>query len=308
MTHIRTEAARASTARAPLLALVLLTATACNSTDRLASNTDAPGTTAAFASTAVPGIPFGASSQPVSLYGPTYTGGLLNPVQPESLLSYLATIRAAKARVVLAFSGGPLQFTNPDGTFNLGLWKTRVARYNSVDFSSYISDGTITAHYLIDQPNCTSCWGGQAIPQDTVEAMAQYSKSLWPGMATIARADATWLAGSAGQYVSLDAAWIQYVVRKGDVNTFLADNVAAAQAKGLGLMVGLNLLKGNADLSSFTASQIKNFGSVLLGSSYACGFISWQYDAGYFARTDIKSALELLSKKAKRHAATSCRQ
>jgi hypothetical protein len=310
MTHTRKEAGPASMARAPLLALFLLIATACDSTDRLASNPsdDAPGATAASASTAVHGIPFGASSQPVSLYGPTYTGGLLNPVQPESLLSYLATIRAAKARVVLAFSGGPLQFTNPDGTFNLGLWKTRVARYNSVDFSSYINDGTVTAHYLIDQPNCTSCWGGQAIPQDTVEAMAQYSKSLWPGMATIARADATWLAESASEYVSLDAAWIQYVVRKGDVNTFLADNVAAAQAKGLGLMVGLNLLKGNADLSSFTASQIKNFGSVLLGSSYACGFISWQYDAAYFARADIKSALELLSKKAKRHVPTSCQQ
>ena len=118
----------------------------------------------------------------------------------------------------------------------------------------------------------------------------------------------TWLSGYAGQYVYLDAGWAQYVVRKGDVNTFLADNVAAAQSEGLGLVVGLNALKGNVDQSSLTASQIKNFGSVLLGSSYPCAFISWQYDSTYFAQTDIESAMELLSKKPKRHAPTSCRQ
>jgi hypothetical protein len=296
--------------RATLLALFLLACTACDRTDRVTSNTsnDPPDATVTFASSGVTGIPFGPSALPVSLYGSIYTGSLINPVQPESLLSLLAAIRAAKGRVVLALSGGPLQYTNADGTFNFDLWKTRVARYGGIDFGSYISDGTVIGHYLIDQPNCSSCWGGQAIPQDMVEAMAQYSKSIWPGMTTIARAEATWLSGYAGQYVSLDAGWAQYVVRKGDVNTFLADNVAAAQSEGLGLVVGLNLLKGNADLSSLSASQVKSFGSVLLGSSYACAFISWQYDPTYFAQTDIKSALELLSKKAKRHAPTSCRQ
>ena len=310
MTHTGKEAGRASIARAPQLVLFLLAATACNSTDRLASNasSDAPDVTVTFASAGLSGIPFGASAMPLSLYGPTYTGGLMNPQQPESLLARLAAVRGAKARVVLAFAGGPLQYTNADGTFNFDLWKARVARYSSIDFSSYISDGTVVGHYLIDQPNCTTCWGGQAIPQDMVEAMAQYSKSIWPSLTTIARAEATWLSGFAGQYVSLDAGWAQYVVRKGDVNAFLADNVAAAQSEGLGLIVGLNLLKGNADLSSLTASQIKSFGSVLLGSSYACAFISWQYDSTYFAQTDIKSALGSLSKKAKRHAPTSCRQ
>jgi hypothetical protein len=310
MTHTRTDAARSSMARAQLLALVLFASTGCDSTDRLASNTsdNATDATVTFASTSLTGIPFGLSAQPLSLYGPTYTGGLMNPVQPESLLARLVAVRGAKARVALNFAGGPLQYTNADGTFNLDLWKARVARYSSIDFSSYINDGTVIGHYLIDQPNCTTCWGGQAIPQDMVEAMAQYSKSLWPGMTTIARAEATWLSGYAGQYVYLDAGWAQYVVRKGDVNTFLAGNVAAAQSEGLGLVVGLNALKGNVDQSSLTATQIKNFGSVLLGSSYPCAFISWQYDSAYLAQTDIESAMELLSKKAKRHAPTSCRQ
>jgi hypothetical protein len=310
MIHSRKEAGRTSRARASLAALFLFAYTGCDSTDRITSNTSngASDATVTFSSIGFSGIPFGASSLPPSLYGSTYTGGLMNPEKPESLLARLATIRGARGRVVLALAGGPLQYTNADGTFNFDLWKARVGRYSGVDFNSYISDGTVTGHYLIDQPNCSTCWGGQAIPQDMVEAMAQYSKSIWPSMATIARAEATWLTGYSGQYVYLDAGWAQYVVRKGDVNTFLADNVAAARSEGLGLIVGLNVLKGNTDLSSLTASQVKTFGSVLLGSSYVCAFISWQYDPTYFSQSDIKSAMELLSKKAKRHAPSSCRQ
>ena len=310
MTHGRTEAGRIPRARAPLLAFFLFAYAACDGTGRLTSNTSNDPSDAAvtLSSTRFSGIPFGAFALPLDLYGSTYTGGHMNPQAPESLLSRLAAIRAARGRVVLALAGGPPQFTNADGTFNFELWKARVGRYSGVDFNSYIDDGTVIGNYLIDQPNCSTCWGGQVIPQDMVEAMAQYSKSIWPSLTTIVRAETDWLAEYTGEYVYLDAGWAQYVVRKGDVNTFLTDNVAAAQAKGLGLIVGLNVLKGNVDLSSLTASQVKTFGSVLLGSSYACAFISWQYDPIYFSQPDIKSAMAFLSKKAKRHASTSCRQ
>ena len=310
MTHGRSEAGLTSRARAPLLALFLFVYTGCDSPGRLTTNTsnDASDATVTFSSPGFSGIPFGTFAQPLDVYGSTYTGGHMNPQTPESLLSRLATIRAARGRVALALAGGPLQFTNADGTFNVELWKARVGRYSGGDFNSYIDDGTVIGNYLIDQPNCSTCWGGQVIPQDMVEAMAQYSKSIWPSLTTIARAETDWLAEYTGEYVYLDAGWAQYVVRKGDVNTFLTANVAAAQAKGLGLIVGLNVLKGNTDLSSLTASQVKTFGSVLLGSSYACAFISWQYDPIYFSEPDIKSAMAFLSKKAKRHAPTSCRQ
>ena len=292
--------------RASLLALFMLASLACESSDRLSSPTTDDGFAAARAPTGSPGIPFGMFALPISLYGPTYTGGHLNPVWPESLLTRLAAIKAAKGRVVLSLPGGPSAYTNADGTFNFELWKSRVSRYTVVDFSSYISDGTILGNYVIDEPNCSSCWGGQAIPQSTVEAMAQYSKSLWPNMKTIARADPTWLAAFSGQYVYLDAGWAQYVMRKGDVNTYLSQNVAAAQSKGLGLVVGLNLLGGGLNQASLTSTQLKDFGSVLLGSSKACAFISWQYNADYLAPSDIQSAMALLSKKAARHVQTPC--
>jgi hypothetical protein len=308
MTRTRNHAGRSSKARAALLAFFLFAVLGCERTDRITSTTadDALDAGASLSSSSFSGIPFGAFAQPLSLYGPTFTGGHMNPEQPEFLLSRLAAIRAAGGRVVLALAGGPLKYTNADGTFNLDLWKARVDRYKVIDFSSYINDGTVLGIFLIDEPNCSACWGGRAIPQATVEAMAQHSKSNWPEMTTIARTDPTWLKEFSGQYVYLDAGWAQYVVRKGDVNTYLAANVAAAQSEGLGMIMGLNLLAGGLNRASLTASQIKNFGSVLLGSSYGCAFISWKYDAAYFARSDIKAALEMLSRKAKRHALTPC--
>jgi len=310
MITIGFKAGRSSGPRAPLLALLVVALAGCDRGDRLtaATSIDAPDVPVDLPSITSSGIPFGTSSMPLSMYGPVYTGGHLNPEQPESLLPRLAVIRAAGARVVLALAGGPGKFTNADGTFNYDLWKARVDRYSGIDFTSYISDGTVLGHYLIDRPNCSSCWGGQAIAPATVEAMAQYSKSIWPTMTTFARADPTWLAGYSGQYVYLDAGWAQYVARKGTVESYLAANLTAAQSKGLGLVVGLNLLDGGPNGSEMSAKQVKTWGSTLLGSSYPCAFISWKYESAYFSRSDVESAMEFLSSKARRHAPSSCQR
>jgi hypothetical protein len=310
MTETGNEAGAAYSLRAALLLLLVLTFAGCDSAGHLTSDTssEAPGAAVNPSSPGSSGIPFGAFALPGSMYGSIYTGGHVNPERPEYLLSRLAEIRGAGARVVLALAGGPANFTNADGTFNFDLWKGRVDRYRGVEFSSYISDGTVLGNYLIDQPNCSACWGGQAISQDVVEAMAQYSKSIWPTMTTVARADPTWLEGYSGQYVYLDAGWAQYVARKGTVESYLATNLAAAQSEGLGLIVGLNLLNGSPEGSQMSAKQVKAWGATLLGSPYACAFISWKYESAYFSRSDIRSALEFLSSKAKRHTLSSCQR
>ena len=301
----RTDDRHTSSIRPQLLALFLVTLMGCDGADRI-SSPSTPEQSAGPTGSGPSGIPFGAFAQPISVFGPTYTGGQLNPVYPDSLLRYLAAIKAAKGRVSLSLPGGPGGYTTAEGKFDLAKWKTRVARYKVVNFDSYITDNTIIGNYIIDQPNCTTCWGGQSIPQSTVEEMARYSDSLWPGLATIARVDPTWLAQYSGSYTYLDAGWAQYVMRKGDVNTYLADNIAAAQSKGLRVIVGLNVLNGGLNQGSLTASQVKDFGSVMLSSSYACAFMSWQYNAAYFSASDIKSAMSLLSKKAARHVPSSC--
>ena len=92
------------------------------------------------------------------------------------------------------------------------------------------------------------------------------------------------------------------MARKGTVESYLAANVAAAQSKGLGLVVGLDLFDGGPNVSEMTAKQVKAWGATLLGSSYPCAFISWKYESAYFSRSDIQSAPEFLSSKARRHA------
>jgi hypothetical protein len=118
-------------------------------------------------------------------------------------------------------------------------------------------------------------------------------------------------------YTHLDAAWFQYAARFGDPAAALATEVAAAKSKGLGLMVGMNVLDGGDGSSKLpgwskgkwkmSATEITNYGIPLLSNSYVCGFIMWMWDPAYYGRSDVESAMTALSDKARAHAQTSCR-
>ena len=84
---------------------------------------------------------------------------------------------------MLSIGGGPNQYKDADGHFSLSLWQSRVNRFEGIDFSAYIADGTVMGHYLVDEPNDPTNWNGVPIPGETVEAMAQYSKELLAGPA-----------------------------------------------------------------------------------------------------------------------------
>ena len=151
-----------------------------------------------------------------------------------------------------------------------------------------------------------------------VEEMARYSKSIWPTMTTMARTVPSWLAQSSITYRYLDAGWAQYASGKGNVSTYITAEVSAARRKGLGLVVGLNVLDGGNGSSripgwsrgkwAMSASEIRTYSTALLGQTYACGFTNWMYDQKYYARSDIKSAMADMSAKARTHQKTSCRQ
>ncbi|HJR17275.1 MAG TPA: hypothetical protein VJ808_10520, partial [Gemmatimonadales bacterium] len=192
--------------------------------------------------------------------------------------------------------------------FSMSKWKNRLEMFRSIDFNSYITDGTIVAHYLMDEPNDPSNWGGTPVPPSTVEAMAKYSKQLWPNLPTVVRAEASYLATWSGTFIYLDGAWAQWVARKGDPLAFTTRNVADAKKKGLSLVVGLNVAKGNFG-SRLTASQIKTAGSALLSSSYPCAFISWEWDGEqtYLATTAVRDAMKILRAKAQNRSTRTCR-
>jgi hypothetical protein len=274
-----------------------------------------------ISTSAHPGIAFGTFNMDNSLLGTVHTGSLRAGTIPTSFLPVLSGAQAKKARLVIKLTGGNASHVkNADGTFSFTKWKALVDTYKSVttSFAPYIADGTIIGHYLIDEPNMAHRWGGKVVPQATIEAMAKYSKQIFPAMPTLVRVVPSWLASAPVTYTYLDAGWAQYTAVKGNAAGWIANEVSAAKSKGLGLVVSLNVLNGGNGSSGIrgtesgkymmSASELRSYGGALLSPTYTCGFFQWMYNSTYYSRSDIKSAMADLSAKARAHVKTSCRQ
>jgi hypothetical protein len=272
---------------------------------------------AAFASTGKSkGIAFGHFDMPKSMYSRTANGAVYAS-GPGDIIRTLEAARRSGARVVIRMSGGEKYFRNHSSrTLNLAKWKARIARFKKVNLQPYIKDGTLLGHYILDEPHNTNTWKG-GVPFATVEAMAKYSKQLWPGLTTVVRAYPDWLSRASFRWNYLDAAWAQYSGRKGEVKQWMRTQSKYARQEGLGLIVGLNVLMGGDKTSKIkgwgpggygmSASQIKNWGSVLASDSHSCAFLSWKYDAKYWGRAGIKAAIASVAAKAQNRANKSCR-
>jgi hypothetical protein len=183
-----------------------------------------------------------------------------------------------------------------------------------VNFSSYIKDGTVVGHYILDEPYDPANWGGRTISSATVDELAKYSKQIWPDLPTIVRARPGHLKGHKFKY--LDAAWSQYSERFGSAARFITEDVRQAKAMGLALVVGMNQLAGGSKKGTkgfvpgkyaMAASELESWGNTLLADAYPCAFISWKYDSRYMGRSDVKAALARLAGKASNQATKSCR-
>jgi hypothetical protein len=224
---------------------------------------------------------------------------------PDALVSNLSEIRSRGGKVVLMMVGPQKYYKNADGTFSLSKWKARVDRFRRVNFSSFVSDGTVIGHYLIDEPYDPHNFGGRPIPGSTLEEMAKYSKQIWPNLKTIVRAEPYYIKWS-GTYRYLDAAWAQYLYRKGDVTKYINNNVSTAKNMGLGLVVGLNVTRGgNPNGTWMSATEVERWGSTLLSSDYPCAFISWQWASGVNTSA-MRDAMSTLRRKAQNRGSRSC--
>jgi hypothetical protein len=251
------------------------------------------------------GIPIGTFAMPNSEFGSLYNGALRN-IWPGQLNGDLSTIRSRGGKVVLMMAGNQKLYKNADGSFSLTKWKARIDRYRSVNFSSFINDGTIIAHYLIDEPYDPRNFGGKPVPGSTLEEMARYSKSIWPSLKTVVRAEPYYIKWN-GTYRYLDAAWAQYLWRKGNVSDYMQKNVSAAKQMGLGLVVGLNMVHGGSPNGTWmTPGEIESWGTALLSSDYPCAFISWQHNSDKLNTSTMKNAMSKLRRKAESRASRSC--
>jgi hypothetical protein len=301
------------------IVLSVLALGACADNDRLGPSGEAPAPEASqFAAAAVPpGVMFASFGLNPSQLTTVHTGSV-RWTDPGTLLTYLAQVKAKGGRVLIILNGGDRYIRNADNTFNLIKWKSMVDRYKAVNFSSYINDGTVVGHYIIDEPHYASRWGNKIIPQATVEAAAKYSKQLWPNLITIVNAPPWWLAASSVTYTYLDAGWAMYRANVGDHVRWINEQVTKAKSKRLGVYGGLNVLDGGNGSSGFrgnlpskwamSANELKTYGSYLFSQTYLCGFAMWTYKATYYDRADVKTAMAALSTQARNHVRTSCRQ
>jgi hypothetical protein len=300
--------------RASLFAALILILASCNSTDSFTpTGTDDPQVidqgepaVASLATAYAGGIPFGHFRLPTTELGSRYNGITRN-IDPNRLRDELAAIKSRGGKIALAMAGPERYYKDSYGHFSFTKWKARVDRYKSINFSSYITDGTIIGNFLIDEPQDPKNWNNRPIPPSTLEAMAQYSKQRWPSMVTIVRTWPDYLDNWSGTYHYLDAAWAQYAANRWpNANDFATTNINKAKAKGLALIVGMNILYGSPTRGPMSPNQIRSYGSALLNSTYPCAFISWMYTDKYMSQSGVKDAMSYLRSKAQSRGFKTC--
>ncbi|MGN6393586.1 MAG: hypothetical protein ACTHM9_15270 [Gemmatimonadales bacterium] len=231
-----------------------------------------------------------------------YSGTVYTATTPDSLRATLVRANVASTRLFINFTGNEVNLRDENG-FNFDKWKARVDKFRGVDLQPYIDDGTIVAHFIIDEPQDKSNWNGHQITQAQIEQMAAYSKSIWPTLATMARTRLEYLRG--GQYPHLDAVRIHYVAKFGDIGAWIATNVAQAKALHLAMIGGLNALNGGAEDSgipgrsegkfAMNPDELRTWGRQFLAEPYMCGFLFYEWDPGYWIRPDIQAAMSDLA-------------
>jgi hypothetical protein len=279
-----------------------------------------PDTTGSGAPPVHEGIPFGPYFVPPDLYGPQYTGTYRPRQTPATLLADLAAARRTNTRVILNLTGNE-HYLRDDKGFSFEKWKNKVDGFRELDFSSYIADGTIIGHLVLDEPTDRNNWNGHMVSPAQLDELARYSKELWPGMATIVRAWPDYLVGHTYKY--LDATWAQYAPHSGSeqyrlpIETFIPKMVRDARAAGLALVGGLNVLNGGSGSSkiqgtkrgkfAMSADEVKRWGEAYLAEPYICAFLMWEYTESYFSRSDIKGVVAQLKDQAKGRSKNQCR-
>jgi hypothetical protein len=259
------------------------------------------------------GIAMGPTHVPTSRFGPAFSGTQITALTSTCLLADLDAARRANVRVFISFTGNE-QYNRDANGFSFTKWKQRVDRFRNLNLTPYINDGTILGHLIMDEPNDKGNWNGKVVTQAEIEAMAAYSKEVWPTMTTYLRTFPDFLKG--GQYPHLDALWFHYLERFGPIDEFIDKHFPVVRSLGLKIIAGLNVINGGGKDSgipgkgegknAMSADEIREWGGKLMAQPDLCAFLLWEYDDSYFDRPDIKAAVEDLANKARAFPTRDC--
>ena len=99
------------------------------------------------------------------------------------------------------------------------------------------------AHYLIDEPHNSASWGA-GVPYETLEQMAQYSKSSGPDLPTVIRTRVSWLAQAPFRGPTSTRAGPSPPANRGTSPHFRDDRGRRREPSGLVLLFSLNISDG----------------------------------------------------------------
>ncbi len=293
------------------------------------------------------GVPVGPFHLPNDQYGVrSWYNGALRALSPRGAATDLAYAKSKGIRIAVSLPGSRAGYTNSDKTFSMSRWKQNMDAWRSqaAMLQSYYANGTIIANYLVDEPDCSSCWGGKPISGAEVAEMGRYAKSVVPGIPTVVRVVPAWFrrVGLSGN--DIDVAWAQYTgplhspSLRMSPEQFRDQSVAEAKALGMGLILGMNTLDGGDGSSrisgtydlryvstrwQMSASEVERAGTVFASEPYACAVLDWRFSptltsssysaaqaAGIRAfddRSDVKAAFAKVLAAAQRREATRCK-
>lgn len=222
----------------------------------------------------------------------------------------LPMVRDAGMTVTLRMAGDHGSYTTSGGSFDLEAWKDRVDLWAGSGVQAFIDDGTLVGHMILDDIHNFS---GADPTGDQLDEMARYSKEVLPGLMTFVRCQASTMPEpTAGVYVHLDASVNQYQSGDGEIEGYVAEELAAATALDLGIINGLNIADGGDGSSgqpgwrsgryAMSADEIREYGSLLAAMPGVGMFLNWEYDgdeawsdgtigADYFDQPALQAAL-----------------
>ena len=149
------------------------------------------------------------------------------------------------------------------------------------------------------------------------------SKALFPGLMTFVRKQATEIpAPTGGRFDQLDACDNHFKAEEGDVGDYITEETEAAEALGLGVIFGLNMVNGgdgssgqvgmDAGMFAMSGDELRAYGRALIAEPICGMFLGWEYDgasewadgtigSAYFDHPDRAAALVELGRLAAVH-------
>ncbi len=240
------------------------------------------------------GIPVGPYGLPTSEFDQPFYSGTYTIVTPQNAITVIDQAEDQFFDLYINLAGDRANYQNPDSTFCLPCFKSRLDEFVGIDFTPYALNATIRGHILLVDPHKPELWGGSPVALADLDSAAAYARQLFPTMSTGVIASATFVVQGA-PYEDLDFCITTYSLENGSFGTFFASELSAARSVQMGLVFNLEAASSTGG-GPMTAWQVQNWGKKLICETYVLGVFLGEYDSTYFSDPAMRDAMRRLTR------------